>query len=177
MNEDIYRANRSARNGIGGKMAVVPKFVATMLGDFNVFSSELARNLNAAITTQLNDKILDFGSGPYMNHTRMLRNLGYSVDAYDFGLNIRDGMVKILTPNKYGIVFASNVINVATSEYMLDSTLSLSKMTLKTGGIFIWNYPQSPRYMGLSEDKILAIVKSHFPNTIKKDKVFVSLKS
>ena len=102
--------------------------------------------------------ILDFGAGKDAVQTKALRDNGFEdVTAYDFGVNVKDG---IHDPNalnkKYDVVFASNVLNVSTDEDMLRETLrDIKKAAKKT---IIFNYPGSPRKAGLTTEQVAKII-------------------
>lgn len=125
--EEVRIANSTSRSSPAvGMNAIVPKYV-----------------LSIAKPSQ---KILDFGAGKTAMHTAMLRDNGLDVVAYDFGSNTG---TNLHDPNalskQYDIVYASNVLNVQSSPEMLQETLTQIFDVVKTGGVFIGNYPMSPR--------------------------------
>jgi hypothetical protein len=90
--------------------------------------------------------ILDFGAGKDAVHAKRLKDNGFDVTAYDFGSNVKDGVHDPQALNRtYDCVFASNVLNVQSSLSMLSSTLDTIKAAVKPGGIFVGNFPESPR--------------------------------
>jgi SAM-dependent methyltransferase len=116
----------SKRGGMVDAAAVVPRIVMGLAGP--------------------EDKILDFGAGLRITQTKLLRDHGLDVTAYDFP--------KFMDPNvhdidalsrQYDIVFASNVLNVSSSKEMLLQTLRLINGAVKPGGIAVFNYPAEPR--------------------------------
>ena len=103
--------------------------------------------------------ILDFGSGPDAIHTKMLREDGFRVTAYDFGDNVTDEVDADALSRSYEVVLASNVLNVQEEE-LIEATLNQLFDAVKPGGCLIWNYPSSPRYMGLSARQMIQRVMS-----------------
>ena len=91
--------------------------------------------------------ILDFGAGKKALQTAYLKSQGFKkITAYEFGENVVDGVHdKEALSRRYGVVFASNVLNVLASEDMLIQTLWEIKKACKPGGIVLLNYPASPR--------------------------------
>ena len=90
--------------------------------------------------------ILDFGSGPKAMHTMMLRDAGLDVTAHDFPANVRQG---VHDPNaldwQYDIVMASNVLNVQSSNPMLQETVDQLIALRQPSGVIVANFPESPR--------------------------------
>ena len=102
------------------------------------------------------DSILDFGSGPEAAHTKTLREEGYRVTAHDFGDNFREGVHDpraLEREGTYDMVFGSSVLNVQSTEKMLDTTIGeMAKAVTKEGSIIV-NLPYKPRkgvYEGMS---------------------------
>lgn len=112
-------------------------------------------------------KILDFGCGPEFIQGNYLRDLGFNVSGWDFGENkpvdCVDKLEKI-----YDVVYASNVLNVISSQSMLKETLEQIDCCLKDGGVFIANYPQSPRKMAISEKELKNIIQEKFDGEVSK---------
>ena len=106
--------------------------------------------------------ILDFGAGKDAVQTQALKQNGFeNVTAYDFGVNVKNG---VHDPNalnkKYDVVFASNVLNVSSDEDMLRETLrDINKAAAKT---IIFNYPNSPRKAGLSTKEVEDIIVDEY---------------
>lgn len=106
--------------------------------------------------------ILDFGAGKDAVQTQALKQNGFeNVTAYDFGVNVKNG---VHDPNalnkKYDVVFASNVLNVSSDEEMLRETLrDINKAAAKT---IIFNYPSSPRKAGLSTKEVEDIIVDEY---------------
>lgn len=103
-------------------------------------------------------KILDFGCGSEFIQGQYLRDLGFDVSGWDFGDNKPKECVDKLE-KIYDVVYASNVLNVISSHSMLIETLNQIKGCLKDGGMFIANYPQSPRKMKISGQELGNIIK------------------
>lgn len=136
--EQVAKANRTARGaGAVGMMAVVPKYIG--------------------YTALWTESILDFGSGPRAIHTRRMREMGYNVEAYDFGANYRKDEVFGDLSKHYDIVFASNVLNVQSDEEMMRKTLRL--MLVPNPKRIVFNYPKDPRHSTLSADDVRRIVR------------------
>ena len=117
--------------------------------------SIVARHVAANIKKDA--KILDFGCGPKFVQGKYLQNLGFDVSGWDFGVNKPENCVDKLRPI-YDVVYASNVLNTISSMPMLIETLEQINSCLKDGGIFIANYPQSPRKMQVSATKLRNII-------------------
>ena len=106
-------------------------------------------------------KILDFGCGSEFIQGKYLRDLGFDVSGWDFGENKPQECVDKLE-KIYDVVYASNVLNVISSLSMLMETLDQIYSCLKDGGMFVANYPKSPRKMELSEQDLSDIIQSKF---------------
>lgn len=125
----------SARNKDGSIRAVVPRYVAEHIGK--------------------EDTILDFGSGKGALHTKWLREQGFDCIAYDFGDNVVEGLHdKDALSKQYKVIMASNVLNVSSSEAMLQETLGQIYNSLEPGGKCICNYPAAPRKANLSTSDV-----------------------
>lgn len=107
-------------------------------------------------------KILDFGCGSEFIQGKYLRDLGFDVSAWDFGENKPKECVEKLDEDMYDVVYASNVLNVISSLPMLMETLDQVYNCIKDGGMFIANYPQSPRKMYMNEKEIRKIIQEKF---------------
>ena len=120
------------------------------------------------------DKILDFGSGKYPAYTIWLKNQGFNVTAYEFGNNINPVYHDVnALQKKYNIIFASNVLNVQSSEEMMETTLSDIKKSLLQGGLFIGNYPTKPRKMNMTNKELEQKFKQYFKFVKMDDGVYV----
>ena len=141
---EILKANRSARSsGSVGKNAIIPKLVSEM------FSKDIT--------------ILDYGSGPNRIHQINLNTDGFKVHAFDFGKNWREGMQYEVFPDRYDLIYASNVMNTWSTPLMVSNSLEQIKTGLKKGGVFLSNYPKSPRYMkDFNDEDIVKILNSFF---------------
>ena len=130
--EEIEKANRSSRSsGAVGPNAVTPRMVLQYIKD----------------SGNRDVKILDFGSGKDAKHTYALRELGLDVTAHDFHSNVNDEHHDPNALNReYDIIFASNVLNVQGSPLMMRRTIQDVMTALKDDGVFIANFPGSPRY-------------------------------
>lgn len=127
--EEKAQAMKTARaTGAVGQNAIVPRVVEAI--------------------AQQGVKILDFGSGAKKVHAIRLGEKGMKVDAYDFSL---PGSEKLLS-GEYGMIYASNVLNVQNSMGMLNSTLFQIVSALGEDGTFVANYPQTPRKAGLTTE-------------------------
>ena len=115
----------------------------------------VANNINK------NVKILDFGCGSEFIQGKYLRQLGFDVDGWDFGENKPKECVGSLE-QIYDVVYASNVLNVISSLSMLMETLKQIYGCLKEGGVFIANYPKSPRKMVLIEEDLALMIQQIF---------------
>lgn len=126
--EEIKIANATSRSaGSVSAKALVPRYV-----EANVDKKA---------------SILDFGAGKDAVHAKRLKDNGFeNIVAYDFGANSKDGLhdPKALS-RKYDCVYASNVLNVQSSPQMMQTTLDSIANAVKPGGIFVGNFPESPR--------------------------------
>jgi hypothetical protein len=131
----------------GNVRSVVARFVANSVGKDN--------------------KILDFGCGPEFIQGKYLRDLGFNVDGWDFGMNKPANGVDRLE-KIYDVVYASNVLNVISSLSMLMETLDQISSCLKDGGMFIANYPQSPRKMVIDGNELRHIIQAKLGAKVEK---------
>lgn len=126
--DEIKIANATSRSaGSVSAKALVPRYVETHVDK--------------------KASILDFGAGKDAVHANRLKNNGFeNITAYDFGANVKDGLHDPKALNRtYDVVYASNVLNVQSSPQMMNSTLDSIAGAVKSGGIFIGNFPESPR--------------------------------
>jgi len=152
--EHVAIANKTSRNSkaIGSK-AITPKYVRKYVDENNIKDG-----IN----------ILDYGAGKAAAHARALLNDGYCCTAYEFGDNIDKRYHDPLAlEHKYDIVFASNVLNVQSDVDMLRKSLKQIHSVTCAGGVFIANYPLSPRKTTLSVDEMVEILQEFF-RTIKR---------
>ncbi len=111
-------------------------------------------------------KILDYGCGYNFIQGNYLRQHGFDVDGWDIGANKPDnGVVEL--QQIYDVVYASNVLNVISSTSMLKETLDEIWDCLNPGGIFIVNYPASPRKMCIASDFMQIILQRTFNEEVK----------
>ena len=125
-----------------------------------VFGGEPVVYRQAKKLASKSDKILDFGAGKEAVYTQKLRDLGYTVTAYDFGDNVGEIHDRNALLKKYDVVLASNVLNVQSTEESLNKTLSQIKNS--TSGFAIVNYPDSPRKLGLSTEDFKQRLNKYF---------------
>jgi hypothetical protein len=157
--EEIQIANRTSRvsktPGYVGGNPIVPRYVEMI-----------------ACTC---DSILDFGSGKYPLHAIKLKDKGYNkIKTYDFGRNFNPKYHDVdALEHKYDIIYASNVLNVQSSENMLRRTIEQIKSLMKKSSMFIANYPSAPRKSDLTYRQIKDILKEYFEvdELSAKDKV------
>lgn len=162
--KEIREANKTARsngasaiNPDGTIRAIVPNFIYKNIDKYR------------------NKTLLDYGAGKSAIHTKWLRENGLNVTAYDFGENCINGIHDKNALDKiYDVVFASNVLNVQSSDVMMSITLNQIYKVIKNGGVFIFNYPSSPRKSKMSEYEIVNMVHSVFrTQLINKDKIYI----
>jgi 2-polyprenyl-3-methyl-5-hydroxy-6-metoxy-1,4-benzoquinol methylase len=111
-------------------------------------------------TSDPDESILDFGAGKAAVQTQYLRDNGFiNVTAYDFGENITDAHDESALLKQYQTVFASNVLNVASTAEMLRDTISDIWSAVKPNGRAVFNYPESPRKAGLSTEEVEQIIQ------------------
>ena len=111
-----------------------------------------------------NLKILDFGCGKEFIQGKYLQSLGFDISAWDFGDNKPECCVDKLEPI-YDVVYASNVLNTISSMSMLRETLNQIYGCLKEGGVFIANYPASPRKMDIKAVELKDIICDNIGKT------------
>lgn len=154
--EEIKIANATSRSGgasainkDGSIRAIVPRYVSEHMSKEN--------------------SMLDFGAGKGAVHTKWLREEGFNVTAYDFGDNVVEGLHdKDALSKQYKMIMASNVLNVSSSLDMLLETLHQIDNSLEPGGVFICNYPASPRKMELTANDLKEIIQSIFNGRIER---------
>lgn len=112
-------------------------------------------------------KILDFGCGTEFIQGWYLREIGFNVDGWDFGANKPKDCVPELN-QIYDVVYASNVLNVLSSGSALRETLIQIRSCLKDRGLFIANYPQSPRKSGLTMASMECLLRFFFGENVKR---------
>lgn len=113
-----------------------------------------------------NNKILDYGCGSEFIQGNYLRKLGFNVDGWDIGKNKPKNCVSKLQ-QIYDVVYASNVLNVISSVDMLMETLDQIYSCLNNGGLFIANYPASPRKMNVDKLFIEFAIQNKFGGTVR----------
>ena len=111
-------------------------------------------------------RILDYGCGSEFIQGNYLRRLGFNVDGWDIGNNKPQNCVNELR-QIYDVVYASNVLNVISSVDMLMETLEQVYNCLNYGGLFIANYPSSPRKMNVDKSFIESAIQSKFGGTVR----------
>ncbi len=145
--EETAALNKTCRSqGAIGKRAKVPRLVV--------------------IWAKLSDRILDYGAGKDALHAIHLRNLGYKVDAYDIGKNFNQclhiSLGELYAAEQYDCVYASNVLNVQPNREGIDNVLDQCHAVLKPGGMFIFNYPKTPRKSSITEKELVSITAFNF---------------
>lgn len=110
-------------------------------------------------------KILDYGCGSEFIQGNYLKQHFFDVDGWDIGANKPDNGVSELLCI-YDVVYASNVLNVISSESMLIETLNEIYNCLKIGGKFIANYPNSPRKMDVGTNFFKNLIQEKFNGTV-----------
>jgi len=128
-------------NGAVGANAVVPRII-----------KQVAKKT---------DSILDFGCGYGQIHVKSLTESGFNVKGYDFSIPGSEMWLQ----SKFDIVYASNVLNVQTSEDMLKRTLGQIRKC--TGRLAVMNYPASPRKIGLSTKNMKDFLAQYFSEVNK----------
>jgi|WetSurMetagenome_2_1015567.scaffolds.fasta_scaffold32745_5 SAM-dependent methyltransferase len=153
LNEIDARIKTARSSGAVGQNAIVPRIIK-LLG------------------ISKDQPILDFGCGSAQIHVNNLKKDGYNVVGTDLSL---PGSYP--SGKKFSVIYASNVLNVQSSIEQLNSMLNEIKTLLVNNGIFISNYPSSPRYMKLNNSEMETILKNHFnsveriPNSIAKSNI------
>ena len=150
--KEIREANKTARSN--GASAINPDgTIRAIVPNFIIKNKKLYQNA----------KILDFGSGKDIIHTKWLKENNFDVIAYDFGDNCIEGLHdKEALMKRYDVVFASNVLNVQISIHMLRITLNQIYNALKKHGTFIFNYPKSPRKLDMTEFELINYIEDKF---------------
>lgn len=148
--EYVTVVNKSYRHrGAVGKLAIIPRLVAKM--------------------ASINDKILDFGSGTHASHVYALRAMGFNVDAWEIGFNWRFGVhTNNPEPRGYNWVYLSNVLNVQPDVGKIEIVIDTASKYMAEKSIFIANYPKKPRYGGIEEDVLHAILSNKFGGRVNK---------
>jgi len=158
--EIANKTSRTSKNpGAVSNNAIVPRFVIKYVNK--------------------NDSILDYGAGRYPLHALRLKEKGYNVKSHDFGRNfnseLHDGGALNL---QYDVIYASNVLNVQSSEEMLISTIEQIIGLMKENSIFIANYPQTPRKSDLSFKDLKIILGNYFKiKSLGKNTLLMKLKN
>jgi len=145
---DIETANATSRGkGFIGRNAVVPRAVRAMLD--SQYNTEVM--------------ILDFGAGKEALHARALQEDGWACTAYEFGNNVDVRYHNELAlMQQYDIVYASNVLNVQTCATMARHTISQIYDAVKEAGMFIANYPKSPRKSDITPKEMEQLLLERF---------------
>lgn len=154
--EEVAMMNKTSRSGRGaiGSNAKVPRVV-----------------MQIASTAE---KILDFGAGKDAAQTQALRAQGYQhVDAYDIGVNQKEGLHVANPAGGYDVVFASNVMNVQPDGQRIIKVAQYCRSQLRKGGTFVCNFPKDPRKSGLKDREFLGLMQKVFQNVEVLDGCFV----
>lgn len=133
-------ATKTARGkGAVGRKAIVPRKVAGIISD---------RIAGRGDGRCLPWTVLDYGSGPDALHARSLAKQfpKLKVTAHDLPANRKPFLHDPLAVYRtYSIVYASNVLNVCSSERMLTTTVHEIAGCVGRYGLAVVNYPASPR--------------------------------
>lgn len=146
--EQIAVANATSRaRGAVGKNAIVPRLVRELIPKDRI--------------------IMDFGAGSEAVHARSLRADGWQgVDAYEFGANRNSHHITdddaARVDHMYDCVYASNVLNVQSDRDMMRETVEQVAYFMHWGGMFIANYPASPRKSDLSPAEVADVLREFF---------------
>jgi len=152
--DETERAIRSARSkGAVGKNAIVPRILP-----------QLMRSIPPSNTPKA---ILDFGCGKDMIHVNALREQGFNVEGYDISLPETEIFIK---GRNYDIIYLSNVLNVQSTEEMIEDLINDVWYRLHPSGYLVANYPQSPRYLGWSTEKMLKWLQFNFASVVRVNK-------
>lgn len=151
--EEIKMVNATARTaGAVGAKALVPKAVLKLL--------------QAYFPNDPSVKVLDYGSGPTAQHAARLREEGYAVTAHEIGDNLRRGVHDFEAMDYYyNLVYASNVLNVLPTREALRAVVEEIRGVCggtAGAGLFVFNYPSSPRKAGLKPVEVLYEVQQRF---------------
>jgi hypothetical protein len=100
-------------------------------------------------------KVLDFGAGKKATHTFRLRELGFDVDAYEWGSNYRVGIHSFVLDKTYDVILMSNVLNTQPTKCCLRYTLCrVFESFCNEKTVVLANYPAEPRKLNLSPSVI-----------------------
>lgn len=138
--------------GAVGLKAVVPKYVMDHFG-------RLTKN-RAFCWYALT--VLDFGCGKAMSHVKAFRDKGFLAWGYDFSLPETINALK----QRYAVVYANNVLNVASSWDMVDRTVAQIAALVERQGVAVVNYPASPRKTDMSSKDMARCLSSHFAHVV-----------
>jgi hypothetical protein len=107
-------------------------------------------------------RVLDYGCGAQQVHVPMLQGIfgKERVFACDFSI---PGSREECLKREYGIVLASNVLNVIPTVDGIRLALKEIQACLLEDGYAIVNYPASPRKAGLSVQELEALLVEQFP--------------
>jgi len=147
--EQIIVANKTSRNSAAiGHKAITPKFVRKYIDGFSGKATM---------------SVLDYGAGKTANHAQALVEDGYLCLAHEFGDNIDPRYhCELAMQNKYDVVYASNVLNVQQSLYMLDEMLDEVKSVMNPNAVFIANFPLQPRKMDMHAHQMFEMLRQRF---------------
>lgn len=141
--EEIKMVNATSRyTGAVGARALVPRVVEEMLS-------------SATRAT----RVLDYGAGKKAAHaTRFNEQFPHDrVWAHEIGGNFVEGVHDkdaLEHEGRYDIVYSSNVLNVLPHQGHVLSMLEEVKRVLRLGGIFVCNYPTSPRKSDIGVERM-----------------------
>lgn len=145
----LRQINNSYRGrGAVGPNAKVPKFVHNFLKHSGLPHWESV-------------SILDYGAGPLALHSQWLREQGHlAVTAIDIGKNFNENVHNMYAhKSKYGLVFASNVLNIQpTHATLVDTVAELARLSNRW---VVVNYPL-PRKLSMPIYDVHEMLLRHF---------------
>jgi hypothetical protein len=143
--QEMETANRTSRTrGAIGAKAITPRYVQSLATPEH--------------------SILDFGAGRDAAHAQTLRDTGLNVTAHEFGGNANERHDPKALERQYHLVYASNVLNTQSSHEMMARTLDQIRASVRPGGGFVGNYPNSPRKSELKPADVEALLRDRFKN-------------
>ena len=117
---------------------------------------------------QPGSRVLDFGSGPKANQSRLLRESGFTdVTSTDLPESIQasGGLVRALNEGEvFDTVLASNVLNTTPNVDAMRNILDQIAGRISPGGNSILNFPNSPRPSNLRGKAFTNLVSERFEN-------------
>lgn len=130
-------------NGAVGNGAIVPRLVAVM--------------------ARPDDAILDYGCGKDRLHVNRLSESGFRVSGYDLSIPESKGALDTW----YDIVYASNVLNVQPTKAKISEVVDNIADCVKNSGVFLVNYPESPRKSDATVEEVESVLKTYYHNVLR----------